>query len=599
MKMKVAEYISSELVRRGAEHIFLLNGGMMMHLVDTLGRPGGLQYTTNHHEQASAIATDGYARRRGGFGVCFATSGPGATNLLTGLVGAWQDSTPVLFITGQSKSTQTIYGSGIDGLRQFGTFEVDIVPIVTPVTKYAVQLRDPRDIRFHLEKALYLAVTGRPGPTLIDIPLDLQGAQIEPSELRGFDPEPLTFAPSAADLAEVSRMIRRAERPLILAGYGIRVAQATREFRDLLDNLGVPVVTTHLAKDVLFYDHPLFVGHSGPKGDRAGNFAVQTADLIVSIGSSLHSQTTGWESELFAPDAIKVQVDLDDAVFAREQVGITLKVHAGAKEFINALNSMQWPIDNWAPWRARCASWKRRYPVNNEPHVRQSGSINFYDFAESLSNALPENSTVVSDAGTAFYVMGQALRIGPSQRFISSGSLGAMGFALPAANGVAVAEPNAPAICVTGDGSLMTNVHELATMSQFKLNVKLFVMNNDGYVSMRNTQREYSENHIVGADRASGVFIPAMSSLAQTFELPYFFCDDTAQIDQVIAEVLAVDGPVLCEIIAPREQKVIPAVTSVKLADGRMQSSQIHAMSPLLPDDVMAQELEFIAEHSA
>lgn len=591
MKIRVADYIASRLFEMGVNHVFLLNGGMMMHLVDTLGRPGSLRYICNHHEQASAIAADGYARLSGKVGVCFATSGPGATNILTGLVGAWQESTPLLFLTGQSKSTQTIQGSGIPNLRQFGTFEVDIVPIVQSVTKYAQMVRDPLTIRYHLEKAWHIAVTGRPGPVLLDLPLDVQGAMIDPDQLDGYTPEEPNLEPQASSIENVIALLRNAKRPLILAGYGVRCAHAVEQFQQLAAKLNIPVATTQLGKDVLFYEHPLFVGHPGPKGDRPGNFAVQSADLVLSIGCSLHSQTTGWESDLFAAEAIKIQVELDQAVLLREQVHVTHKISAGCLEFINTMLAHAEPFNDWTAWRASCLSWKQRYPVRLEPHEHVTDGINFYHFAEALSTALDKNACVVTDAGSAFYVMGQALRLKAGQRFISSGSMGAMGYALPAANGAATTAFPGTTVCVTGDGSLMTNVHELATMSQYRLNVKLFVLNNDGYVSMRNTQREFCAGHYVGADRNSGVFIPTMQSLAASYELPFVRCTQEDNLEAVIASVMASEGPVLCEVLAMRDQKIIPTVVSVKLPDGRMQSSQIHNMFPHLPEAVLAEEL--------
>jgi acetolactate synthase-1/2/3 large subunit len=591
MKIRVADYIASRLVEFGAKHVFLLSGGMMMHLTDALGHEGGLKYICSHHEQASAMAADGYARKSGEIGVCYATSGPGATNILTGLVGAWQESTPMLFLTGQVKSTQTIQASGIADLRQFGTFEVDIVPIVKSVTKYAQIVLDPSTIRFHLEKALHLATTGRPGPVLLDIPLDVQGALIEPDQLDGYTQKAMQIETEATDTDKVIALLCASKRPLILAGYGVRCAQAVHQFQQLAERLNIPVATTHLGKDALFYDHPLFVGHPGPKGDRAGNFAVQTADLILSIGCSLHSQTTGWENDLFAPDAVKIQVELDPAVLAREQVHVNHKIQLGCLEFINAMLAQPSFDSDWASWLACCQSWKQRYPVHMENHERHTNGINFYHFAETLSKVLHQDACVVADAGSSFYVMGQALRLKKGQRFISSGSMGAMGFGLPTANGVAVADPLGTTVCVTGDGSLMTNVHELATLRQNNLNVKLFVINNDGYVSMRNTQRDFCGGHYVGADQYSGVFIPSMESLAKTYELQFERCTTADDLESVVAKVLAMAGPVLCEVVAMRDQKIIPTVASVKLADGRMQSCQIHNMSPLLSDEAMQIEL--------
>jgi acetolactate synthase-1/2/3 large subunit len=591
MKIRVADYIVQRLREAGVDTVFLLNGGGMMHLVDAVGRCEGMRYVCNHHEQASAMAADGYARLSGELGVCFATAGPGATNILTGVVGAWQDSAPTLYITGQSKSTQTIALSGIEGLRQFGTFEVDIVPIMRSVTKYCHLLDDPQSVRYHLEKALHLAASGRPGPVLIDIPLDVQGALVEPEQLTGYVPESAPAEVDAAALAQLRSLLRQSRRPLLLAGAGVRASGAVAAFRALAEALRVPAITTQLGKDALYYDHPLFVGHSGPKGDRPGNLAVQTADLIISIGASLHGQTVGWENQLFAPDAMKVQVDLDPAVLAREQLGVGLKIVAGVAEFCAALLPQAAPHGGDA-WRACCAGWKARYAVRLEPHQRADDGMNFYHVIEALSQAMPEDACVVSDAGSAFYVTGQALRLKRGQRFFSSGSLGAMGYALPAANGAAFVTPQRPVICITGDGSLMSNVHDLATMRMYGRNVKLFVINNDGYVSMRNTQREFFGGLLVGADATSGVFIPSMRSLADSYQLPFVRCEREADLAATIASVLATDGPVFCEIVGMRDQRILPSVASKRLPDGRMVSTPMHDMVPRLEEAVLAREMQ-------
>ncbi|WP_225087409.1 thiamine pyrophosphate-binding protein [Pectobacterium colocasium] len=592
MKMRVADFIVQHLRNIGVDTVFLLNGGGMMHMVDALARCEGIRYVCSHHEQASAIAADAYARLSGKLGVCYATAGPGATNILTGVVGAWQDSSPALFITGQSKSTQTIALSGIKGLRQFGTFEVNTVPIMESVTKYSHMLTDASTIKYHLEKAIHEATSGRPGPVLLDIPLDIQGALIDPETLQGFvDEEPAAaLAPTENEIQQIITAVSGAKRPVILAGVGVRVANASEAFRKLIEEWQIPVVTTQLGKDAMYYEHPLFVGHSGPKGDRAGNFAVQTADVILSLGTSLHGQTTGWENKLFAPTATKIQIDLDDAVLEREQINVNLKVRAGVAEFIECIKPFITPHAS-EKWRACCHSWKTRYPVHAEPHQHEEDGANFYDFAEILSQLLPDNACVVSDAGSAFYVAGQAIRLKDGQRFISSGSLGAMGYALPAANGCSLFDRNRPIVCVTGDGSLMTNVHELATMRMEQRNVKLFVINNSGYVSMRNTHREFFQGLIVGADYESGVFIPAMESLAKSYELPYLCCKTDEEIRHTIREALEMDGPVLVEVITMKNQRIIPTVASKRLPDGRMVSTPIHEMQPALPDDVIAKEM--------
>ena len=590
--MRTSDYIAQHLRELGIDTVFMVSGGGMMHLIDAVGRTECLRVVCNHHEQASAIAADGYARRTGRFGVCYATSGPGATNILTGLVGAWQDNSPVLFITGQSKTTQTIQGSGISSLRQYGTFEVDIVPIVKSVTKYAVMVTDPKSIRYHLEKAIHLATSGRPGPVLLDLPLDVQGAPINPEDLSGFQPEnACAVCPDHTEMAKVAATMRSAKRPLILSGAGVRAAGAVAAFRRIIDRLNVPVVTSQLGKDALYYDHPLFVGHSGPKGDRAGNFAVQTADVILSIGCSLHSQTTGWENDLFATGALKIQVDLDEALLLREKVNVGIKIKAGVTEFLEAIDPLIAGELGTSAWRQRCLGWKKRFAVHLEPHDRSAEGVNYYDFVEALSRALKGDEFVVTDAGAGFYVMGQGFRVKPGQRFISSGSLGAMGFALPAANGAAAAPLPGTTICVTGDGALMTNVHDLAVTNRNKLNVKLFILNNDGYMSIRNTQREFFGGLLVGTDFASGVFIPQMEALVKSYQLPFLRCNSTEGLQDVISRAMVMDGPVVVEIKALRDQRIIPSVSSVRLANGRMQSKPLHDMFPYLPEGEVEAEI--------
>ncbi len=583
MKMRVADYITQALRDASVDTIFLLSGGGMMHLVDAAGKTEGIHYVCSHHEQASAMAADGYARQRGGLGACYATSGPGGTNTITGIVGAWQDSTPCVFVTGQSKTTQTIALSGIQGLRQFGTFEVDIVPMVESITKYAVMLSDVERVRYHVEKAIHLATHGRPGPVLLDVPLNIQGAQMDADMQEGYTPEVENFTATPQEIKTMAELLRGARRPVILAGYGVRVADAQATLRSFAETFNIPVVTTQLGKDVLHYDHPLFVGHSGPKGDRAGNFALQTADVILSLGCSLHSQTTGWEANLFAPDAVKIMVEPDAAVLARQEVAVQHKICAGASEVMSAL--LQTGVGKTSEsWSERCREWKTRFAVRNEPHQRNNG-INFYDFAESLSTTLEGNETIVTDAGSAFYVMGQAFRLKAGQRFICSGSLGTMGFAVPAACGAALAAPGRTIVSVTGDGSLMSNIHDLATMSHYKLNVKLFVINNHGYISIRNTQRAFFAGHQVGTDDESGVFIPKMADLARTYNLPHVVCETASDLDACITSVMAMPGPVFCEIVAASVQDLIPTVTSIKLPDGRMQSQPIHNMTPIIPPE--------------
>ncbi len=413
--IRVADYIANYLDEIGVRAVFMLSGGFMMHLMDAISRKPNIRYICCHHEQACAIAADAYARMTGHLGVAYATSGPAATNLLTGLVEAWQDSSPVLFLTGQSKRVETVYLSGIEGLRQVGFLEVNIVPIVESVTKYATMLDDPQLARFHLEKAVTLAMTGRPGPVLLDCPLDVQGALIDPATLPAYKSDfEVPGAPDPQELAETIEDLRNAKRPVILVGYGVRAAGAVDLFRAVVNKLQIPVLTTQFAKDILLYEDPLFIGHPGAKGSRAANFAIQSADLILSIGCSLHNQTTGYEPELFAPQAKKIQVELDPAIMQREKVGVARKILAESKAFLNALDQA-WqpaPVEQWATWRERCGMWKVKYTSAREPHRlgEETDVVNCYEVVEELNLLTDGTEAFFADAGQGINVLGQAFR---------------------------------------------------------------------------------------------------------------------------------------------------------------------------------------------
>lgn len=591
--MRVSDYIAKTLEDRGVRATFMVSGGGMMHLIDAVGRMSSLKYFCNHHEQACAMAADGYARQSGGIGLVYATSGPGGTNLLTGLVGAWQDSTPILFLTGQSKTSQTIHGTGIAGLRQFGTFEVDIVPIVKSVTKYAAVIERPEDARFHLENALHLATTGRPGPVLLDVPLDIQGAKIDPAKLRGGSSDWPTVPKAAADeVREAWTAIRKARRPLVLAGHGVRCAGAATQFRRAVEQWGVPVVTTQLAKDLLPYDSPLFVGHPGVRGDRAANFAIQNADVILSLGCSLHAQTAGYEADQFAPRATKIMVELDDAVLRRETYGVNRKIRADVCDFL-AQSRDTGRIEVDSAWLRKCADWKVRYDVRNEPQPKggPSDPINYYELPDLLSDTLQGNETIVTDAGSAWYVLGQGFRLKGDQRFISSGAMGTMGFTLPVCTGVATAAPERMVVGVTGDGSFQTNIHELAVFRHNRFNVKLFVVDNDGYLSIRNTQNQYFDGNLVGSSPETGVTMPDMAKIAAAYSLPFVECPDRQSLPNAIRATLAHSGPVICRIRAMPDQILMPSVSSKKLPDGRMVSKPLHDMAPFLDEQEVAAQM--------
>lgn len=592
MRMRVADYIAERLEGIGVRTIFLLSGGGMMHLLDAAACRKGLKIVCSHHEQASSFAAEAYARQSGGLGVCYATSGPGGTNTLTGVLHAWQDSSPVLFISGQCKVSETIRHTGLFGLRQFGTLEVDIVPIVQSVTKYAAFVDDPAKIRYHLEKAIHLATSGRPGPVFLDIPVNIQGAPIDPDMLEGYVPE--RHAPPAApepEIAEALRLLSRAERPLLLAGHGIRCAGRAEAFRSFAERLNVPVVLTQMAKDLLPFDHPLFVGHPGIKGDRAGNFAIQRADVLLTLGASLHVTTTGYELDQFAPKAFKIQVDLDEPTLRREKVGVQRKIRCSVELFLETADLAARPVES-SLWHAVCAGWKRDFAVSKEPHRREGDSINYYDLIESINDLTNGSETIVGDAGSAYYVIGQGLRVKGSQRVIVCGALGTMGYTVPAATGICSADPRVRVVGVTGDGSLQTNVHELAVLSCHRLNAKIFVVNNGGYVSIRNTQRNYFSGRIAGTDEGSGVKFPDLAKLCEAYSLPYVAARSRSGLRDAVARTLAAEGPVVCEVFALSDQAIIPTITSVRLENGSMRSRPLHDMFPLIEPSRLAAILE-------
>lgn len=595
MTIRVSDYIAQRLAEWDVKHVFMLSGGGMMHLMDAAGREPGLDYVCNHHEHACAVAAEGYARQKGALGVCYATSGPGATNTITGVVECYQDSVPVLFISGQAKRSQTIRASGIAGLRQFGTFEVDIISIVEPITKYAVVLDAPEMVRYHLEKAYHTALTGRPGPVFIDIPVDVQGAPVDPESLVGYEPEPeLLSAADATVIDGVIERLRQARRPLILAGHGVRAARAAEAFQALVQVLNVPVATTQMAADLLPYEDALYVGHPGMKGDRPGNFAVQSADVILTLGCSLHVLTTGYELDRFAPDAYKIQVELDPAVREREQVGVDEKIPWAVETFIEAMAARlgEAPLVAEGPWHVHCRRMKSELAVMNEPHAHPEGRINYYDLNDALSELCREGDTIVADSGSAFYVIGQAFRVKRDQRVIVSGALGAMGHALPLALGASLAARDRRVVCVVGDGSLQTNLQELATLRHHAPNVKLFVVNNDGYVSIRNTQTNFFDGFLVGTSPASGVTLPSLEKVAAAYGIPYIGVRELPALRDRVAEALEYSGPVICEVFTAATQDIIPTVSSFKREDGSMESKPLHDMYPFMPPAEVARYLD-------
>ena len=589
--MKVADYIFSFLKAKGAQSVFFVSGGGNMHLVDALARTEGVKAVPMHHEQACAMAAEACSRVSSCPGIALVTSGPGCTNAITGVGEAYTESAPLIVISGQVKRADLKTGTG---LRQRGAQEVDIVSIMADLTKYVVTVLDPNDIRFELEKAFRIATEGRCGPVWLDIPLDVQASEVDPEQMRGDVVEIGSASTPTFDMSSLIDLLTASERPLLMAGHGVRLARAGQEFRVLAEQLNVPVVTTWNALDLLPYEHPLLVGRPGAVAWRAPNFAVQNADLLIILGSRLDNSVTAFNTEKFGRSAKKVIVDIDPVELEKFVHEFAFKIQADAKDFIVALSGALAPVKlpDWSAWRNSCSDWKSRYGISERLQEWSSEEISHYEVADAFSDVFPSDRTIVTGgsglAVEAFYV---AFRNKPGQRVFTTSGLGSMGYGLPAAIGASIAQGGAECICVESDGSLMMNLQELATLRALGAPVKLFVINNDGYASIRNTQRNYFSGRFLGTGPESGLFMPSFSKLAEAMGLPSMIVSNRSELRSAIAAVLAHDGPFLCDIRTARFEALLPKAMAMPQADGSMLSMPLEDMTPLLPRDVLRREM--------
>jgi len=580
---RVVDYIANYISELGVKEVFMVAGGGQMFLTDGIAKHPRLRAICNHHEQASAMAAAAYAKYSENLGAAFVTTGCGGTNTLTGLLGAWQDNVPCLFISGQSKRRETVRNSNLP-LRQFGVQEADIIAIVQPLTKYAVMINDPSKIAYHLEKAVYLAKSGRPGPVWLDVPLDVQGALIDEPSLKRFSEKEIAKTykeePTQEEMKRVLDLVAEAKRPVIIAGQGIRLAKAIADFRAFVEKHQIPVVFSRLGIDILPSDHPLHIGRIGNKGDRAGNFAVQNSDLVLAIGSRLSVSSTGHEYKQFAREAKIVVVDIDPVEHEKNTVRIDLFINADAIRFLQRIHLRTSP--DTRDWVKKCQEWKCKWPVCLPEYADETRGINLYYFVDRLSRKLKHDSVVVADAGSAFYVTAQAIKLKEGQRCILSGGQAEMGNTLPAAIGVSVAKGFEEVIGITGDGSFQMNIQELQTIVYNKLPVKIFVWNNDGYLSIRATQSKFCEGRLIGTDKTSGVSFPDTEKIAKAYGIEYFKVSEGKKLDETLGKVLKHKGPVLCEVICLRDQEIVPTVSSYKKEDGTIVSKPLEDMYPFL-----------------
>lgn len=591
-KIKVADYIADYIASLGVKHVFLIPGGGNVSMVDSISKHHDLKHVCNHHEQASAMAAEAYGRVGGNIGVCVTTVGPAATNALTGIMGAWTDSIATLYLCGQVKREVMMTG----GLRQMGVQEINIVDIARPITKYCEIVSDPNDIRYHLEKALYLAKSGRPGPVLLDVPSDVQTTEVDLDSIRSFDPraEGLVIdTPSVlqSQLAELSILLKNSKKPVIFAGHGIRLAGAHKEFMELVEKLNVPILTSMSAHDLITTDHPLFVGRPGVFGDRAGNFAIQNADLLISIGARHHLWNIGYNYKEFAKNAKKVVVDIDQNELNKKTVIPDIAINCDAREFIMAFSAVAEPKQDISEWIARGIEWKKKYPVVLPSYKEEKGFVNSYYFTEVLSDALKEGDIVMTGVGTSFTGTLQSFKVKKDQRLFSSIGCASMGYDLPSAIGGWFSTGKDRIILLTGDGSIMMNLQELQTIHHYNIPVKIFLINNNGYLAIKNTQNAFFQGNLVAVDEESGVSFPSFEDVAKTFKLAYFEIKDHSNIREVIDQTLAQPGPVLCEIRMSPNQPLLPKVYSEKLADGTMISKPLEDMFPFLDRDEFNQNM--------
>jgi len=585
--MRVADYIFKYLADYGVKHVFLVTGGGAMHLNDALKKEERIKYICTHHEQGAAIAAEGYARTTGGLAVVNVTSGPGGTNSLTGVIGQWLDSVPVLYLSGQVKYETTIASVSGSRLRQLGDQEINIVDIVRPVTKYAKMITDPESVKVELDRAVHLAVSGRPGPVWLDIPLNVQGALVDE---RGLKSEKMNNAPLLVEDEAVSKVVeglQKARRPVLIAGHGIRIAKAKEEFSELVARLGIPVVTTFNGFDLIASSSDVFIGRIGTLGSRAGNFAVQNADLVICLGTRSNIRQVSYNWTSFARHAKKIIVDIDDAELHKKTVKGDLLIHSDAKVFIAGLLEKipdGFSVDKtWLEW---CKVRRRKYPVVlDEYKTPNQDCVHPYPFIEELTAALDDDAVVVAGNGTACVVLFQAGIVKAGQRIFWNSGCAAMGYAVPASIGAALAE-NREVICITGDGSIQMNLQELQTIKQNKLPVKIFILNNRGYRSIEQTQAAFFESDFIGCNEGSGLSFPDNSKLADLYDLKYYRIDSTLEMGRVIDEVLSyTGGGLICEVVLNNDYVFAPKLTSEKKPDGRIISKPLEDLYPFLSRD--------------
>ena len=582
--MKLSDYVADYIANLGTKKVFLVTGGACVHLVNSISKHEKLGYVCMQHEQSAAMAAEAYSRVGPGIGVAVATSGPGATNFITGICGAWFDSIPTLFITGNVNMHEM---KGMTKLRQVGFQETDIVNIVSSVTKFSHTVTDPEKIKYYLDKAIFMANSGRPGPVLLDLPMNIQHAEIDPEKLIGFVPDKNTGDEKIGDgkmIKKALQLIKSAKRPVILAGGGIRISEAAEEFREFVKYLGFPVVCSWSGIDVLGYDNPLFIGQIGVYGNRGANFLIQNADLVISIGSRLDTRQVSGNAKSFARAAKKIIVDIDAQQLKDGRVRPDIAIHSDVKQFL--LTTMphlkNLKKEDIAPWLTKALEWKRKYPTCLPEYRKEKKFVNPYVFFKTLSEELRPDDIIISDIGGVLVWVMQSLEIKEGQRLFSSMGHAAMGYGLPAGIGAALATKKSRIICIVGDGGMQMNIQELQTIFHHKLPLKIFIVNNNCYGIVRQYEDSYFNGEHEGTVQDSGYTAPDFVMVGKSYKIPSSRILNHSNMRSEIRRALGTKGAEIIDVIVREDQKLIPKLEAKRMKNGRYISKPIEDQWPYL-----------------
>ena len=597
--VKVSDFIFQHLVEKyGIKHCFLVTGGGAMHLNDSIGHTKGLKYICNHHEQASAIAGEGYYRACGHLAVTCVTTGPGGTNAITGVLGQYLDSIPGLYISGQIKTSTYKHTYPYLNLRQLGDQEADIVSMVTPITKYAKTIYNPLDVKYELDKAIAIALDGRPGPVWLDVPLDVQGATVDETQFKEFDPtmeiiDPVKHALVDEQIKQLIEKIKVAKSPVIYVGNGVRLAKREKEFITLAEKLNIPVVTAISGSDIIWHDHKLCFGKPGICGDRIGNIMVQNSDLLIVMGTRLSIRQVSYAYDLLAPKAFKVMVDIDLAEMQKPTLNIDMPIHVNLSEFIDKM-LVALEGENELPKFEKWIKWGRniedKIPTLFDDNPDCEGYANSYKFADELFKQLHDGDVVVTGNGTAYTCTYQAMQVNEGVRVFANQGCAAMGYGLPASIGACVSNENGKTICVTGDGSIQMNLQELQTIVTYKLPLKLFVLENESYLAIKTTQKAFFKGNFTGSNPASGVVCPDLKRIAEAYGIPFVRVSSNEALESTISEVLNAEGAMICEVKMHPEQTLFPKSASfMDKKTGKMSSAPLEKMAPFMSDELQAE----------